>query len=343
MIGIVRGVVMNECNNKRLDLFLKEMYIEDRQEAMKRHPKKDFEELVNILQSKGIKFNTINKNEALRILKDINYYYKLTVYRRNFRKEKSGKYKDLEFSYLVDISNLDRRLQNILLRATLDIEHALKTFLISDITGNNEIDGYDIVERFFHSTIGTANELNDEIILEKLNRDGHYQLKLYQSQKKALSVWGLVEIMTLGEFTRFFEFYYKKYPKAQINLNVISGLLNSIKRIRNCCAHNNTFLFNLYDNVISHPNSLVVDYAKNSKIGPMFYSCAKVHDIMAVLYMHRIFVKSSFLREELYAIFDDFFMQYEKTLYYLDKSNDIVYFCNVLKKVVDSYHSSDKF
>ena len=62
------------------------MGIEDRQEAMKRHPKKDFEELVDVLQSKGIKFNIINKNEALRILKDINYYYKLTVYRRNFRK-----------------------------------------------------------------------------------------------------------------------------------------------------------------------------------------------------------------------------------------------------------------
>lgn len=111
--------------------------------------KLSFEEQIKCLKDKGVLFDIIKEEQAKQILHDLNYYYKLTVYKRNFTKDKSGKRRDLEFAYLVDISRIDMRLRYILLNFTLDIEHALKTYIIAEITENDATDGYDIVESFF--------------------------------------------------------------------------------------------------------------------------------------------------------------------------------------------------
>ena len=53
----------------------------------RRYPKKSFDELIDSLSEKGIKFNKTTREEAFQILREINYYYKLTVYTRlNCRK-----------------------------------------------------------------------------------------------------------------------------------------------------------------------------------------------------------------------------------------------------------------
>ncbi|EGP5538795.1 Abi family protein [Enterococcus durans] len=329
---------MDENAKRELNTIKETLEIDMKEEAIKRHPKASFEDLISELSMKGIKFNVMSENDAKDILNDLNYYYKLSVYRRNFKRDLTGKYVNLEFSYLADLASVDMQLRYLLLTATLDIEHAMKTFLITHITENEEVDGYAIVDRFFHSTIGTEYVLNKKTILEKVKHKSHYQRKLYEAHKDAPSAWVLVEIMSFGEFIRFFEFYFKKYPTPKFDLSIMSGLLNAVKRIRNCCAHNNAFLFYMSKNELRHPNSYVVAYAEEAKIGKAFYSCAKVHDIIAVLYTHNFFVKGIGSRKYRHKELSDLTDRSSERFKCLDKDNDIVYFFGILKKLLNSYH-----
>lgn len=328
---------MDENAKQKLSVVKEKMESSKKVEAIKRHPKASFDDLIDELSLKGIKFNLMNEDDAKGILNDLNYYYKLSVYRRNFKRDMNGKYINLEFSYLADLASVDMQLRYLLLTATLDIEHAMKTFLITHITENENVDGYGIVDRFFHSTIGTDYELNKETVLEKVKHKSHYQRKLYEAHKDAPSVWVLVEVMSFGEFIRLFEFYFKKYPTSKFDLSIMSGLLNAVKRIRNCCAHNNAFLFYVSKNELRHPNSYIVDYAERAKIGKAFYSCTKIHDIIAVLYTHDFFVKGTgsrkYRHKELSGLTDRSIERFKC----LDKDNDIVYFFQVLKKLLISY------
>ncbi|OTO71256.1 MULTISPECIES: Abi family protein [unclassified Enterococcus] len=328
---------MDENAKRELSMVKEELESIKKIEAIKRHPKASFDDLINELSAKGIKFNLINKENAKGILNDLNYYYKLSVYRRNFKRGLDGKYINLEFSYLADLASVDMQLRYLLLTATLDIEHAMKTYLITHITENRDVDGYLIVDRFFHSTIGADYEMNKETVLQKVKHKSHYQRKLYEAHKDTPSIWVLVEVMSFGEFLRLFEFYFKKYPTSKFDLSIMGGLLNAVKRIRNCCAHNNAFLFYVSKNELRHPNSYIVDYAEKAKIGKAFYSCTKIHDIIAVLYSHDFFVKGEGSRKYRHKELSDLTDRSIGRFKCLDKDNDIVYFFYVLKKLLDSY------
>lgn len=305
--------------------------------AIEKHPKASFSDLLSELSKKGVKFNLMDEKAAGKILNDLNYYYKLSVYRRNFKRNNDGKYKDLEFNYLADLASVDMQLRYLLLTVSLDIEHAMKTFLLKHITENKEIDGYDIVDRFFHSTIGTNYELNKDIVLEKVKHKSHYQRDLYEANKDAPSAWVLVEVMSFGEFVRFFEFYFKKYSTELFDFSVMKGILSSVKSIRNCCAHNNAFLFYLSKNELSHPNSYVASYAEKALVGKVFYSCTKVHDIVAIIFAHNFFVKGEgsrkYRHKELMGLTERSIKRFEC----FENDNDIVYFFNILRQLLVAY------
>ena len=51
-----------------------------------RYPKLTTLELIEKLKEKKVTFNRIDEKKAAENLDDLNYYYKLTVYKRNFKK-----------------------------------------------------------------------------------------------------------------------------------------------------------------------------------------------------------------------------------------------------------------
>ena len=61
-------------------------------------------ELIEHLESKGIKFELINKEDAKKYLEENNNYFKLVSYRKNFPKyengDNKGKYINLDFEML---------------------------------------------------------------------------------------------------------------------------------------------------------------------------------------------------------------------------------------------------
>lgn len=200
--------------------------------------------------------------------------------------DRRGRRQGLEFSYLIDISLTDRELRYILLDAALDIEHALKTFLITKITENPEIDGYDIVNRFFQAMQDKGSGIQKQRILDRLKCDRHYQNAIYQANHEEIAAWVLVEVLSFGDFLLFFRYYFEKYPDKEIEINAIMGLLYSVKNVRNACAHGMTILHDFRENQIKFVNKELKRYIKSRGIVGLSYRYVKVYDILAVIYIH---------------------------------------------------------
>ena len=70
-------------------------------------------EQIEHLKKKGVKFNYISEDEAIKYLSDNNNYFKLRAYRKSFEKytegENEGKYIDLDFAMLKDLAIIDMR------------------------------------------------------------------------------------------------------------------------------------------------------------------------------------------------------------------------------------------
>lgn len=103
------------------------------------------EDLVKQLkESKGVTFRIIDEKNAVSYIKDVNNYLRTASYRKNYVKhtlgENKGKYIDLDFAYLTELSTIDMHLRNILFKMCVDVEHAIKTQLIAAVENNSDED-----------------------------------------------------------------------------------------------------------------------------------------------------------------------------------------------------------
>ena len=93
-------------------------------------------ELVDSMEKRGITFNITSKKSAIHFLNEHNYYFKLAAYRANYDKypmgQLKGKYINLDFAYLQELSTIDMHLRYLILKMCLDIEHQTKVLLIHD-------------------------------------------------------------------------------------------------------------------------------------------------------------------------------------------------------------------
>ena len=97
-------------------------------------PMMKISELVPYLKEKNIKFEICNEYDAEKYLRENNNYYNVTSYKNNFAKypcgEFTGKYIDLDFAYLKDLSIIDYRTRLVLFKMIIDIEHYLKIIIL---------------------------------------------------------------------------------------------------------------------------------------------------------------------------------------------------------------------
>jgi hypothetical protein len=74
------------------------------------------DEQIKDLKEKGVAFNIMNEDDAKKFLRYNNYYFKLKSYASNYPiNPKNGKYVNLEFAYLVELSKIDMYLRKIIL------------------------------------------------------------------------------------------------------------------------------------------------------------------------------------------------------------------------------------
>lgn len=211
------------------------------------------EQIIYMRDKKGIKFNITTEEEALKFLNQNNYYFKLKSYAKNYDKyihgENQGKYINLEFAYLQELSRIDMHLRKFILKITVDIEHFAKTKLMRDLSRNNKEDGYTIVEELFEKY-----PYIEDGIKKKKDRNNSVLNDLINKYENRFAVWNIIEVISFGDFLKLYQIYYKKYNDDESMIDY----LWSVKFLRNAAAHNSCLI-----------NSLKVPYTvirKNKKI-----------------------------------------------------------------------------
>jgi len=105
------------------------------------------------MKEAGITFDIVSEIEASRYLDNKTYYFRIKAYAKNYEKYKSGEkmglYINLDFAYLIDLSEIDALLRDLSLKMTTTLEHYLKVKLLSDFNTTYE-DGYEIIQELFN-------------------------------------------------------------------------------------------------------------------------------------------------------------------------------------------------
>ncbi|MCX2683415.1 Abi family protein [Campylobacter sp. MIT 21-1685] len=202
-------------------------------------PKLTIGEQVNYLENLGIKFNIFPKQKAIDFLTYNNYFFKIKSYAKNYEKY-NGKYINLDFAYLVEFSTLDMHLRRFILNLSLDVEHLLKVSLNAHFCKNKSENGYDIVKKFLADNENIGKQIGDKA--NNISFINH----LAQKYQNNFALWNLVEILSFGEFLKFYKFYFDTYPNKECQY--FYSLAYCVRILRNASAHNNCIL-----NTIQHP------------------------------------------------------------------------------------------
>lgn len=265
-----------------------------------RQPKLSIDEqLQHLINDHGITFNLKGENAAKTFLSSNNYYHKLKAYSKNFsvynnpKHEKYGKFCDLDFEYLVELSTLDMYLRKHIMEITLNIEHFLKVQLIYDITNNKDEDAYNIVDKF-------TSSISEDKRREISNKLKNYYYERYNKHSLLETpAWEIVEALSFGDFIMFYELYYTLYP----NNDNLKNSLKPVQWLRNAAAHNNCII-----NDLNSPSDSNFEINKKitkfiSEIEGISESARakklanrSMHDFVVMLYVFNTIVKSEKVR-----------------------------------------------
>ncbi|MDR2342316.1 MAG: Abi family protein [Campylobacteraceae bacterium] len=229
-----------------------------------RKPRRNISEQIEDLKNKGVKFNIINEKSAMDFLTKNSYLFKVKAYRKNYEKDSDGRYINLEFAYLVDLSTIDMHIRRFALRLTLDIEHALKTKLLADFNQCSN-DGYDIVENFLQDEKGAEAKKHIKNKVEEAKNGENYSpiLPILRNYKQ-LPIWVFMEVVQFGHLINFCKYFYSQRGYADTLFDNIKSYLFSAKCLRNACAHNNCIL--LFDNKTCKGQMSTYHFLFNNKI-----------------------------------------------------------------------------
>lgn len=134
-------------------------------------------------------------------------------------------------------------------------------------------------------------------------------------------IWVLCEILTFGEFTRLFDFYYGNFAP------ISSSVLGLVRSLRNGAAHNNCILANLSHGT-SYPPREINDYVRNMKSistsqRQKKLSCRPMLEFVSLLYTYEKVVTSKVKRHRTNEVKWLFFdRMVEKKAYF--KDNDLI-------------------
>lgn len=282
----------------------------------KKKPKLSFDEQIEHLKKKGVRFEIMNEMEAKEYLEKNNNYFKLTSYRKNYDKhtggEHEGEYINLEFAYLVDMAIIDMNLRYKIVHMALDIEHHTKLQLLRKIDENNE-DGYQVVQDYLCSLSDTQRKIcNGEI---KRNQGSIYCGDIVRKYDGDFPIWAFIEIISFGRLVSIYGFCAERYQDKDMEDNFYRLL--TCKEIRNASAHSNCILNDLRAKTNTHETNIAITRAlmtipgMRSNFRKNRMSNARIQQIVTLLYMHKTIVKSDGIvkneSEELHKITKRFY------------------------------------
>lgn len=298
----------------------------------RRKPKLNYEEQINKLKSLGILFNEIQENEAKNILKNNSYFFKLSSFRKNFRKDNSGNY-NIEFSALSDLATLDMRLRYTLLPMCLDIEHSLKTEILEKITNDSDEDGYQIIQDFINNHYGDLEKIFSCVT----KRDGEV-IPSFKKYYDDPPVWVCLELMSFGQFSAFVEFYSDRTNDEE--LRKAGKFIKFAKNIRNKCAHSQPILLNLIPRKNFNTEHELKAIGQKQGLSTQNLKVLSVIDILSLFILHSKYcskaIKSNRKTELL-----TFKSRKDRKYYHYRNTPSLSYFFLALNKMIDYYANNN--
>lgn len=232
----------------------------------------------DLAQRHGVTFSRYSEADASIYFSDRNNFLRTASYRKNYPKHTSGtnigKYIGLDFLSLVELSTLDMYLRRILLRMCIDVEHALKVRLVTDVENDTNQDGYQIVDDFLNNNPSVLHNIENKIdaiftgdLISKyfticqVFQSGSTQSQRLRQQIVSYDcpIWVLVELISFGDFVKLAEFYYA----VSSNHLYDHSIINPVRSLRNACAHNNCLLNNLSSTSITAPSAVVSQFVSS--------------------------------------------------------------------------------
>ena len=202
-------------------------------------------DMVPYLKNKNIKFEYCSELNAETYLKENNNYFNVTSYKNNFIKyqcgELEGKFIDLYFAYLNDLSIIDYRTRLVLFKMIINIEHYLKIRILNTIESIPEEDGYKIVNLYLEKDFNDNERPKNvhESIRKKVSNEYYQKIfSKYNLDKDTkienIPIWEFLEIITFGELINFFDYFTKHY---NLDDNKYIFILREVNKLRNdCCS-----------------------------------------------------------------------------------------------------------
>ena len=239
-------------------------------------PKMTSKALVDKLRNeKGVSFKYVTEEEAEKYLAQVNNYLRTAAYRKNYQKylkgPLKGKYIDLDFAYLQELSTVDMHLRNLVTKMCIDIEHDLKVSLLENLESDVGEDGYGIVDIFLNNNpyivdkieAASASPFTGNLINKYFTVQRVYNSQKGKMENKIVAfdcpAWVLMELLSFGDFIHFYKYYYGLKGSMPVDISMI----NLVKSLRNGCAHNNCIIADL------NPGSSTAPAAISRKIKAM--------------------------------------------------------------------------
>ena len=304
-------------------------------------PKQTAQQLIAKMKNeKGISFKYTSESDAENYLANINNYLRTAAYRKNYQKHtkgiNNGKYICLDFAYLQELSTIDMHFRFIVSKMCLDIEHDLKVKMLKDIENDPSTDGYDIVKYFLAQNtyiIGkleatSSSPFTSDLIHKYFTIQRIYNTAKQKKENKIVAyddcpAWVLLEMLTFGDFIKFYEFYYssRSFPKLS------TPVINLVKSLRNGAAHNNCILADLAHGTSRAPQEISQEISKiisiNSNQRQKKLSCRPMLEFTCLLYVYILVVSDKVrhhrIKELKYLFFNR--MPEKKSFF---KSNELI-------------------
>lgn len=279
------------------------------------------------IKSKGISFNYISEEDAKKYLEQSTYLFKLLSYRKNYLKDASGKYLDLDFQYLVELSKLDRELRYICFDLCMDIEHFVKNKIVQTIV--NTSDGYRPISDYFLINPRALIRINEQ------NTNTCFIHELVNKYSPNFPVWVFVEVSSFGTISSFCSWYNSNYSKTFVD----NKILNNVRDLRNAIAHNSCLLCNFVDRTpnlntpVSEINAFLASLGigkqtRKNNLHNMF-----VYDFVCLLYVHKKEVND---KSKLSRLNDFINKRCLENKDYFKNNFKIIKSYNFLKRVIDN-------
>lgn len=270
-------------------------------------PKQTAPQLITQMKNNGITFKYISDEKAAEYLTDKNNYLRTAAYRKNYQKYNNGpnkgQYINLDFSYLQELSTIDMHFRFLISKMCLDIEHDLKVRMLKDIENDTSTDGYDIVNIFLNQNNYIVSKLEATSVSPftcDLIHKYFSVRQVYNSRKRKKEnritayddcpAWVLLEMLTFGDFIKFYEFYYSSRSYGKLS----SPVINLVRSLRNGAAHNNCILADLAHGTSRAPGEIsraiaqIPSINKNQRQKKL--SCRPMLEFVALLYTYNLVV-----------------------------------------------------